>query len=428
MAVTSLSWLFFVAVPVLVMLGGLVHHGAVDRAWWRDPPSRTSVRALLVAFAALTAGGAVIALVPAWLRPVVAGGVGATALTWCRVRMVRALAGRAPAPPRRRPFAIVGIASIVALIVIGTVAGFAVAIAVEASRTELRRVSADTLGPPVLVVKGFNSQWDGVTRRWVDGDVRIERFSYRGLDGDGDPRPYARADTYRSVRALARDMGRQVAALHRVTGEGVSIVAESEGALVAQAYVAGTPDAPVRALVLLSPLVEPGRVHYPRQGHEGWGVAAGAVLDGISAALAWVGPVDVSTNTPLFRSIVDDEPALRRLLACPPPLVPSFAVLPLDSGVAAPAPVEIGYRHAYVPAFHGGLLGDDATQQMIRAVLRGRPADGSGFWAFTADIVNAGAAAWQAPSLVTSLEPGWRAALDDRGCTAVRTALKRWLD
>jgi hypothetical protein len=428
MAVTSLSWLFFVAVPVLVMLGVLVHHGAVDRAWWRDPPSGTSVRALLLTFAALTVGGGVIALAPSWLRPVVAGGLGATVVAWCRVRMVRELVGREPPVPRRRPFAIVGIASVVALIVIGTAAGFALAIAVESGRTELPRVNADAAGPPVLVVKGFNSRWDGVTRRWVDGSFRIERFSYRGIDGDGDPRPYARADTYRSVRALARDMRRQVAALHRETGDPVSIVAESEGALIAQAYVAGAPDAPVQALVLLSPLVEPGRVHYPRPGQNGWGVTAGAVLDGISTALAWVGPVDVSTDTPLFRSIVDDEPELRRLLACPPRSVRSFAVLPFDSGVAAPAPLEIGYRHAYVPAFHGGLLGDGGTQEMIRAVLRGRPGDGSGFWAFTADVVNAGAAAWQAPSLVTSLEPGWRADLDDRGCAAVHGALQRWLD
>jgi hypothetical protein len=276
-------------------------------------------------------------------------------------------------------------------------------------------------------VKGFNSRWDGVTREWIEGDFRIQRFSYRGLDRDGQPRAYARDDTYRSVRSLARAMGRQVRALQQETGERVNIVAESEGALVAQAYVAGTPGAPVRALVLLSPLVEPGRVHYPRPGDEGWGVATGAVLDGISGALAWVSPVDVSTGTPLFRSIVDEEPALRRLLACPPPSMPSFAVLPLDSGLSAPAPLDIGYRHAFVPAFHGGLLGDGATQRMIRAVLAGRRAGGSDVWALAAGAVSYGAAAWQAPSLVTSLEPGWNPDLDDKGCNAVRTSLRGWL-
>jgi len=427
MAVTSLSWLFFVAVPVVLMLGALLHHGVVTRSWWRDPPTRASTRSFLWTFVALTVSGGAIAAAPTWLRPVLAGVIGASAVTYYRVRIVHHLARRPPVAPRRRPFALVGIAGIVAIVVVGTVAGFSIAIAVEAGRTDLPRADADASGPPVLIVKGFNSRWDGVTRQWLDGDYRIERFSYRGLGRDGEPRAYARVDTHRSVRALARELGRQVRALEQDAGEPVSIVAESQGALIAQAYVAGTPDAPVRALVLLSPLVEPGRVHYPHPGDEGWGVATGAVLDGISSALAWISPVDVSTGTPLFRSIVGQEPALRRLLACPPPSMPSFAVLPLDSGVAAPAPFDIGYRHAFVPAFHGGLLGDGTTQRMIRAVVDGRRADGSYFWGFTAGAVSYGAAAWQAPSLVTSLETRWNADLNDRGCNAVRTNLERWL-
>jgi hypothetical protein len=223
-------------------------------------------------------------------------------------------------------------------------------------------------------------------------------------------------------------MRRQVAALRRATGHDVSIVAESEGALVAQAYLSGTAHAPVRALVLLSPLVEPGRVRYPRQGRDGWGVVAGTGLDGMASALGWISPVDISADTPLFRSIVDEEPALRVLLRCPPPGVRSFAVLPLDSGVGAPAPMKIAYRHASRPAFHGGLLGDGATQRMIRRVLRGERVDGSGVWSFVAGTVNASAAAWQAPSLVASLESTWRAALDVDHCTAVRAELRAWLD
>lgn len=428
MAVTALSWLFFVAVPVLVMVGLLVHHGAVERTWWREPPSRGSVRAVLYTFAALTVGGAVIAIAPSWLRPPIAGVVG-VGVAWCRVRMVRALAGRPYTRARRRPpFALVGVAGVLALVVVGTAVGFAVAVAVESGRTPPPEVRTGASGPPLLVVKGFNSQWGGTTRQWVDGRYRIRRFSYRGLGADGEPLPYARGDTHRSVRSLVHAMRRQVAELRRATGEDVSIVAESEGALVAQAYVSGTPNAPVRALVLLSPLVDPGRVHYPRLGRDGWGVVAGTVLDGIATGLGWVGPVDVSADTPLFRSIVDEEPALRLLLRCPPPGVRSFAVLPLDAGVGAPAPMEIGYRHAVRPAFHGGLLGDAATQGLIGRVLQGRRAEGSGFWSFAAGVVNAGAAAWQAPSLVASLEPAWDTHLDADRCDAVRAELRSWLD
>ncbi len=433
MAVTALSWLFFVAVPVVVMVGLLVHHGAVEPNWWRDPPSRRSARLFMELFGVLTVGGGLVALSPAWLRPLVAGGTGLL-VAWCRVRMVGALAGRVANRVRRRraPFALVGVASVLALVVVGTGAGFAVAVAVESGRTPRPEVRSGANGPPVLVVKGFNSQWGGTTREWVEGDYQLRRFSYRGLDADANPRAYSRDDTHRSVRALAHAMRRQVAELRRATGEDVSIVAESEGALIAQAYVSGTPNAPVRALVLLSPLVEPGRVHYPDELHDGWGagwgVVAGTFLDALATGLSWVGPVDVSADTPLFRSIVDEEPALRRLLHCPPPGVRSFAVLPLDSGVGTPAPMDIGYRYAVRPAFHGGLLGDAATQEIIERVLRGQPVKSSGVWSFAADAVNFGAAAWQAPSLETSLEPTWDEQLEDSGCADVRAELRSWLD
>jgi hypothetical protein len=426
MAVTSLSWLFFVAVPVLVLVGVLVHHGAVDAAWMRNAPNRRSVQALLGSFAVLTLAGALIAVAPEWLQPVLAGLAGA-GMGLLRLRMVDALAGREVAP-RRWPFAVVGLTGVFALVIVGTTLGFVVATAVESARTPVAEVSRDASGPPVLVVKGFNSKWEGITRQWVRGRFRIARFSYAGLDGDDEPLPYDRFHTHASVRALVREMREQVRALARATGDDVSIVAESEGALIAQAYLAATPNAPVHALVLLSPLLEPGRVYYPRLPAEGWGVAAGTFVDGLSAALSWVGPVDVSANTPVFRSIVEEEPALGALLSCPPPGVRSFAVMPVDSGVSAPAVADVGFDHAVVPAFHGGLLGDGTTQELIGRVLRGERAAGSGFWEAVGDVVNAGAAAWQAPGLERSLERSWDHGKNAVACANVRSELRSWAD
>jgi hypothetical protein len=426
MAFTSLSWLFFVSVPVLLIVTALVHHGAVDPAWWRDPPTRASLGAALLVFVVLTVGGGVIASVPEWLGPVVASGVG-VGVAWCRLRIVDELAHRdAPLRRRRAPYAVVGLVGVVVLVTGGTAAGFAVATGAESARSPLPRVRADATGPPVLVVKGFNSKWDGVTRQWVAGNFRIRRFSYRGLDGAEQPRAYDRSDTHRSIPALVDAMREQVDALHRATGRSVSIVAESEGALVTQTYLAGTRDAPVRAAVLLSPLVAPGRVSYPLRGDDGWGVAAGTVLHGLTAVVGAVGPVEVSPDTQLFRSIVDEEPALGALLRCPPPGVRSFAILPLDSGVSAPAPFDIRVPHAVVPAFHGGLLGDATSAEMVRRVLRDQPVSGSGAWASVGDVINAGAAAWQAPSLEPALEAGW-SAIDADDCTAVRGRLRQWL-
>lgn len=425
MAVTSLSWLFFVAVPVLVMVALLVHQREVTTDWWRATPTRRSVTTVLLAFTLLTVAAAVLSAVPRVLAPFVAAlaGVGVAA---CRLRGVHALAGR-PVVRRRRPFAIAGLAVVLVVVVGGTAIGFAVSVAVEAGRNPLPSVPADAAGSPVLVVKGFNSKWEGVTRRWVHGRHRLRRFSYRGLDGDGDPLPYDRSATHQTLPALARAMRRQVESFHAATGEPVSIVAESEGALVAQTYLASTPDAPVDVVVLLSPLLSPGRVFYPPLGENGWGVVSGALLGGIAAAVGTVGPVDVSADTPLFRSIVDEGPTLGALLACPPRGVRSFAVLPLDAGVAAPAPTNIAYDHEVVPAFHGGLLGDDTTARHVEQVLAAdRVPDGSGLWAALGAGVNALASGWQAPDLEPSVLPEWRD-LPDTDCRAVRAELRRWV-
>jgi hypothetical protein len=437
MAVTSLSWLFFVAVPVLVMVAVLVHHGEVVPSWWRDAPTRVSVVSTLAVFALLTVGGAVISALPAAAVPVGAAVI-ALAVAACRLRSVDALVARASAPVRaegrrrRRPFAVLGLAGVLAIVVGGTAVGFAVSVAIEAGRTPPPRVPSDAGGSPVLVVKGFNSRWDGITYRWVRGDHRIRRFSYRGLGADDEPRTYERSDTHRSVQALAREMRRQVDVLRAATGEDVSIVAESEGALVAQVYLAATPHAPVRALVLLSPLAEPGRVFFPPAGEEGWGVASGVLMRGIASVIGALGPVDVSADEPVFRSMVDLGPTVGALLACPPPGVRSYAVLPIDEGVSAPAPLDVGYDHRVVPAFHGGLLGDDETARAVAAVLDGRaPPDGSSWWSGVGATVGALASPWQAPSLEPSLEPTWRglpgagagAGADD--CRAVRAELRR---
>jgi hypothetical protein len=278
----------------------------------------------------------------------------------------------------------------------------------------------------VLVVKGFNSRWDGVTYRWVRGEHRIRRFSYRGLDGHHRSLTYERDDTHRGLLDLALEMRRQIDAFHAATGEPVAIVAESEGALVTQVYLAATPRAPVDAVVLLSPLAEPGRVFYPPAGDEGWGVAAGTVMRGVAAVIGELGPVDVSADEPLFRSIVDLGPTVGGLLACPPPGVRSYAVLPVDEGVGAPAPIDVGFDHRVVAAFHGGLLGDESTARAVVAVLGGRrPPAGSSWWGSVGDTVNALAAAWQAPSLEPSLEPRWQGQPDGDDCRAVRAELRR---
>src|SRR5262249_45576845 len=91
MAVVSLSWLFFVAVPVLVMVAVLVHHGVVIPRWWHDAPSRRSVGTVVLAFGALTVfGGALVACPPSLRAPLAVGAGFVNAWLW--TRLVDALA------------------------------------------------------------------------------------------------------------------------------------------------------------------------------------------------------------------------------------------------------------------------------------------------------------------------------------------------
>ena len=68
LAVVSLSWLFFVAIPVVLMLAVLVHGGAVTGSWWRSTLSARSLAWVLVAFVALSVFGSIMTTCPVWAR------------------------------------------------------------------------------------------------------------------------------------------------------------------------------------------------------------------------------------------------------------------------------------------------------------------------------------------------------------------------
>jgi hypothetical protein len=280
---------------------------------------------------------------------------------------------------------------------------------------------------PLVVVTGFNTQWDGVPSQAVHLAVPQRRFSYRGLADDGHPLPYARDNTHGSIRALVGKLRAQVDAYHRDTGEPITLVAESEGALIAKAYVAATPDAPVRNLVVVSPLVEPGRVYYPPADGEGWGVFGKLEMEGLSWALGGLSPVDVTPDTPFLRSIVDDAPAFNKLMSCPLPGVRQAAVLPLDTGVSAPAPRRIGIPFTVVPGFHGGMLDDASTAAVVERVLEGRPVHEHEGWSLTEDVIQAGASAWQVPALAADVNEKWAREPADGDCAAVRRHLRESL-
>jgi hypothetical protein len=430
LAVVSLSWLFFVAIPVVLLLALLVHGGAVTGVWWYRTLSLRSVGWVLVAFAALTLFGSLLTVCPEWARVPLAA-VAGIVNAWLWLRVVDAVLHRRRTP-RAVPVALLGITAVLVVVVGGTVTGFALASdpprrafsSLSRSPQWLPPPSSNGSATPLVVVSGFNTEWSGRASRFVHVPLPQWRFSYRGT-ANGRPLPYTAVDTHRELPELVRELRAQVARYHRITARPLTIVAESEGSLLAATYLAATPHAPVRNLVIVSPIVQPGRVYYPRPGSDGWGAAGAAALEGFAWALDGLSPVHIKPDTPFFRSIVDNAPLLRGLTSCPLPGVRQVAVVPLDTALSAPVPQALTIPYTVVPGFHGGMLDDARTAGVVMKVVTGKPVVAEDGWTLAEDVISAGASAWQVPQLNPTVNARWSGDPDPGDCRAIRSHLRR---
>ena len=407
LAVAPVSWLFLVAVPPAVAVALLLAPApAVDRWWSTVPPAAVAWR-VIACFGLLTGSGALVSAAPrpAWV-PLAAMTGALDALAWRSV--VAAALGR----PRLRRVPLVGpvaCLALVGLVVGGAAAGFGAQAPPGAAVPGGGAGPTAPSGPAprILVVAGLGTRWDGRAAAPVLGGQASRWFSYRGLGPDDLPLPYGPADTLAALPRLEAEMARQVGALHAAAGGPVTVVAVSEGALVAQAYAAGAVRPPLRRLVLVNPVLDPGRVYYPPPGTPGWGVAGGWALGVLGDALRAVSSIDVAPTTPLFRSIADAGPRLRAVLDRPVPGVAETVLLPLADAVAAPPSGELPGPAVVSLGFHNGALGDPGTRALVGAVVDGRLPGRPGL-GLAETVVRHLAAAWQVPALAPSLNPVWR--------------------
>lgn len=432
LAVAPVSWLFFASVPAVLIVALLFHHGAVAPGWWRQSLAPRAMGWLGLSFLVLSAAAEAASALPGFL------GIPVAALTglfnaWAWYGLVHAVTGHQSAR-RFRPVAPAGLTSLFAVAMGGTALGFAVVASPAAATPAARPEASISVAPeasssvasktpssgllatgsatganqvPVLIAAGYGSSWDGSTPPDLPGPYQEERFSYRGLGPGGRPLGYTGADTDRPLVQLERDMAIQVDTLHRRTGRPVSIVAESEGSLVAKAYLAADPGAPVANLVMVSPLVQPARVYYPPTGEAGWGLAGGVALQGLSDTIGDVSPIDLSPTSPFLRSVVQEAPLLRPLLSCPLPGVRQFALLPLADALADPDPRSIRIPSIVLPAFHGGMLSNPTADRAIHRLLSGHQLVPTPGWALADRVIRSAAAAWQVPELALPLNPAW---------------------
>ncbi|MBP1631962.1 MAG: hypothetical protein H6Q11_250 [Acidobacteria bacterium] len=411
-AVIPLSWIYFSALAPALATILLLHHGGVDGGWWRRLPPARSAAWMALSFLVLSLSALGVAGQPG---PVVAVVLAATGLwnAWAWEHSVRVIVTGLPGRSHRlAPVTVVSVVLVFGVVVGGSQIGFAVRAYVDPGVWVPGDARAGDRA--VLLVGGFASACcdEGPILQGDTPGVYVEQFSYAGLTAKGDPRPHAGSATDADLSRMARLVAVQVNALAADTGGPVALVAESEGTLVATAYLEAYPNAPVDRLMLLSPIVDPGRATFPDPGEEGFGVVAGYELRAVTGLIDAMAPFVISADSPLTDSVRREAEELRGEAVCDRPAIEEIVVVPLADAVMSPPGSEPGIEVITVPGFHGGLRGRPDVQAMIRQWVQGADLEGSDLGAAVGQVLSGSASAWQVPGLdgVAGGEPDCAAA------------------
>ncbi|MEU8371593.1 hypothetical protein AB0C22_00520 [Micromonospora sp. NPDC048894] len=399
-SVVALSWVLLASLLPMFLLAPFLQRAAVVGPWWRGLPSISLVGWSLLNFVVITVASALCWSVPGWWTvPVALLAGAANGLLWERTVHVAVLAprvrwARVPVTPIAVALAL-AVPLAIPLLVQVVPAGVTVEQVVLG-----QRLPAD-VRHAVIVLAGHGSAYDGTP----PVDANVERFSYRGLGGDGRPLPYRPVDTNRSLESGAILLETQVDRLHRRTGRPVALIGESEGALLGRTYLAQRPHAAVDTLVMFSPLINAGRAYYPPAGAaHGWGVATGSQLRALLGAVALLGVAEAGPDDPFIRSLLDNAPFYRNQLMCPVPGVRMLAFLPTTTATEAPPGDYTGIPVFQMPGVHGGLLGRSLVQDRLIHFLAGVPESRMrGEYPLLQQL----GAGWQAPPLAIRINPAW---------------------
>jgi hypothetical protein len=438
-AVIPFSWPFLAAFPIMLGIVLALSHGGAFHAWWRRLPPVRAVAWLLGGFVALSAAGALIAHLPsAEALPVIAAAGLVNGRAWY------GLAGLAARwQPRAResvparvlfglPFAPLAALMVIALVIgvarlmfTGTIVlPVSESTSAPAAATNIFSGSGDSalavgtataaaVPAAVLVVGGWGSSCceAGAGLRAALPGVTVRQFSYLGLGANGRPLPSGADADDLPLPVLGDRLAGQVEALHAVSGKPVDIVAESEGTLAVYAMLDRHPGLPVGAIVLLSPIVEPGQLSYPAGDATSVSEEALNELNSLVGSMSPYGQggaadllnsvsefgakyfADVATGAGLARGA--DGKRIRWL-----------SVVPLADAVTLPA-CSLPTGVLVVPALHGGLLGDPTVLPMVAQFLSGRPVSDPGDAELRSDaeLISSVATAWRMP-VTTAACPG----------------------
>jgi hypothetical protein len=403
---TSLFWFLLGELAPLVFLSLVLQRGGIVADWWRHMPSLHEAGWALASFVVLTLDAMAIYSTPGWWAVPVAAAAGTVNAVLWRGLVCAAIEAR----PNRwivpaGPLAVAISAG--ALLAMGQFSTIGGAIA-QTAPAHVDLLAEGGVRQLVVYVAGYDSALDDAATTAHHNGPSVVHYSYRGLDQDGGPLPYGPSATHQSLSTSAALLAEQVETAHRRTGRDIALVAQSEGTLVVRTYLADFPHQAVDAVVLLSPLVQPGRVYFPQpQAGSGWGIATGWLLRGMFAVVRATSHSRVSPDEPFVRSVLDQAPAYRGQVLCPVPGVRVIAFVPFTEAAVSPPDQFGGVPVIELPGLHAGLLGEPDVQRRIIAFLRGRSPDsqpGPGY-----AVIQRAAGAWQAPALALGVNPSWHA-------------------
>jgi hypothetical protein len=446
-ALLPFSWPYLAAVPILLGTAVALSQGGVGQAWWRRLPPARTVAWVIASFLILSLAAALMAHLDTPGIVAVAGLAGVVdARAWYGLtaaavrrsaekplhpwhwratlqRIRRALLDRTswvPVAPLAAVMVLALVVGVTRLAFTGTVRfapGPVDVAASAAAGTGLAPVgdiegtgaSAGSTGKggatttatkprgAVLVVEGFGSNCchaaDGLQAD--EPGMIVRQFSYVGLNAAGQPIPQGPAAGDLPIQVLGDRMAAQLDRLYEQVGVPVTVVAESEGTLGLYAMLARHPHVPVKSVVLLSPIIEPGQLG------QADGTVPGDALTTLDTLVGGMSPYGSSGAGALIDSVSQFGASYFEQVSREQSL-PWLAVVPLADALTLPActwPRNV----TFVVGFHGGLLGHASVRRQIVAFLSGgtttAPSASELQLRRTAQLISAAATAWRMPEL-----------------------------
>ena len=213
-----------------------------------------------------------------------------------------------------------------------------------------------------------------------------------------------------ALTVSAAKLAEQVDWLAARAGHPVALIAESEGTLVARAYLADHPNPPISDFIMASPLPRPAWVYYPPAARSDFGLAAGwEVRELVRLARLWTPDPTLDVDVPFARSVVDQAPLLRPGMLCPPVApVRVVAFLPLASATVVYSGPVSHVPWTAEPGFHDSLLSRGPIDRDIERLLTTGALVLHHKSTLGFRLIAGAAAGWQVPAL--PLRARWRAA------------------